>query len=85
MATLAVDAQQIVYLTELTGMRVEGPAGRRIGLDVYLASWWAVAGFRSWSATAKWKPSRRNAFVLLTHGLSPTTRMNLSFCLARTY
>ena len=39
MATPAVDAQQIVYLTELTGMRVEGPGGRRIGhiRDVALA------------------------------------------------
>ncbi len=39
MATPAVDAQRIVYLTELTGMRVEGPGGRRIGRirDVALA------------------------------------------------
>jgi len=31
MATITVDAAQIVYLTELTGMRVDGPNGRRIG------------------------------------------------------
>ena len=31
MATTTVDARRIVYLTELTGMRVDGPNGRRIG------------------------------------------------------
>ena len=31
MATTTVDAGRIVYLTELTGMRVDGPNGRRIG------------------------------------------------------
>ena len=31
MATTPVDASQIVYLTELTGMRVIGPTGLRIG------------------------------------------------------
>ena len=31
MATTIVDAGRIVYLTELTGMRVDGPNGRRIG------------------------------------------------------
>jgi sporulation protein YlmC with PRC-barrel domain len=31
MATTLVDASQIVYLTELTGMRVIGPTGLRIG------------------------------------------------------
>ena len=31
MATITVDAGRIVYLTELTGMRVDGPNGRRIG------------------------------------------------------
>ncbi len=31
MATARVDLDRIVYLTELTGMRVEGPNGQRIG------------------------------------------------------
>ena len=31
MATTIVDVGRIVYLTELTGMRVDGPNGRRIG------------------------------------------------------